>query len=233
MMLPRLPALNIGTDICDARRILRLLAGKAGLRFVQRVLTKEELSLDGSKKVIAAIANKPTTFKLPLKRGKDLDPLFLTSFRALEKAAQYMAGRWAAKEAVQKAYNIRRMSLHDIEIKTKSQIFPGSEPRVPPLLEQEQEEPEQNTDSKSAANPLDSEQNSEQKPDPLTEKLETMTGSGPPVAVIKGHGIYEDVYASISISHDGGYAIASCIVDNSWPKRLQHEEPNKNESDVD
>lgn len=125
------------------------------------------------------------------------------------------------------------MNFQDIEIKTKSQMFPGSEPQVPPLLEAQ--EPEQDSESKFAShfkyavNPL----NYEKEPDPVAVKLEAMPGWGPPVAVIKGHGVYEDVYASMSISHDGEYAIASCIVDNQWPKRIRREETNSSQSDVD
>jgi len=80
------------------------------------------------------------------------------------KVAQFLAGRWAAKEAIIKAYNSRRLTFHDISI-------------LPPT------------------------------------STSTDTGSRPPVAVVKSEsGDWEDgEIVPLSISHDGDYAIATCM----------------------
>lgn len=81
--------IGIGTDIIGMERIGRLLAGSRGESFVRRVLTEEERKLAAGKKVHAT------------------------------RYVEFVAGRWAVKEAVSKAFGCgigERLSFQDIEV---------------------------------------------------------------------------------------------------------------------
>ncbi len=70
----------------------------------------------------------------------------------------------------------------------------------------------------------DQESSSENQPvqDPLSDpdfSTSDPRSSGPPVALIKGDGYYEDCYASVSISHDGDYATAVCLGFSEPPRQ--------------
>ncbi|PBP19000.1 holo-acyl-carrier-protein synthase [Diplocarpon rosae] len=87
---------------------------------------------------------------------------------AMQKCAQFLAGRFAAKEAAIKAYHSRRLTYHSVCI------------------------------LKSPAK-------------------ESETGSTPPLAVVLSEqgALHDDLEGAkevkISISHDGGFAVASCL----------------------
>ncbi|KAG6366175.1 hypothetical protein INS49_000351 [Diaporthe citri] len=130
-ILRRFPfALNLGTDICNVNRIRGILESSRGVRFVQRILNEDErghpkiqcilnngtpLSINQSAKspapminhhaeVAAAYEKKPS----PSKPAPNLDKMQL--------AATFMAGRFAAKEAVIKAHPQKNLTWHGITI---------------------------------------------------------------------------------------------------------------------
>ncbi|KAK1598296.1 uncharacterized protein LY79DRAFT_285142 [Colletotrichum navitas] len=80
--------LNIGTDICQVSRIYRLLASDRGVRFLQRVFTKDERTL------VPACSSSGQTSTTKPESSQDGD------FRALKKhnpllwkRATFVAGR--------------------------------------------------------------------------------------------------------------------------------------------
>ncbi|KAI1459306.1 hypothetical protein F4805DRAFT_421056 [Annulohypoxylon moriforme] len=233
--LPKVPALSVGTDICQISRIFAILATENAAKFVRRVLTEEEISNERGQAILKAIAMKRHALKNPLKYRPEFDRNSKASIKALEKAAQYVAGRWAAKEAVRKAYTVRRLNFHDVEIKYEQQLFPRASPEELAKMGEPQDPPE--TPKEEILESQDDNPKS-QDGEPETSLvlgLKPMyTNWGPPIAIIKGGGVYEDEYARISISHDGNYAMASCVVDMKEPKLLKKEESgSKSESDAE
>lgn len=126
---------------------------------------------------------------------------------SMQRAAEFMAGRFvvpllgpgldqgslhmfdtrfAAKEAVVKAYSFRKLTFHDIVVTYEGHLSTPSENETLNSSRTEQESTSQ---------------------DPPNEKPR----QGPPVAIIKGDGVHENVYARLSISHDGEYATAMCL----------------------
>ncbi|KAK3115633.1 hypothetical protein LTR53_004840 [Teratosphaeriaceae sp. CCFEE 6253] len=95
-------ALNIGTDIVHADRIRRIITkGNNGLsspsrleRFLNRLLSWREQQLF----------------------WKHHGTLENVQGESLKKATEYLAGRWAAKEAAIKAVRYRRLSFLDVQI---------------------------------------------------------------------------------------------------------------------
>ncbi|KAI9051275.1 hypothetical protein LZ554_005376 [Drepanopeziza brunnea f. sp. 'monogermtubi'] len=92
---------------------------------------------------------------------------------AVERCAQFLAGRFAAKEAVMKAHHSRRLTYHSICIlkPPPRRDVPGSVPPIAVVLPEVGEGEEEESDG--------------------------------------GLGRAEEV--RISISHDGGFAVASCL----------------------
>ncbi|MCI3927243.1 holo-ACP synthase [Paenibacillus sp. TRM 82003] len=81
--------IGIGTDIIGLERIERLTAGARGDAFVRRVLTEAERELAQGKRV------------------------------HVHRYVEFVAGRWAAKEAVSKALGCgigAALGFHDIEV---------------------------------------------------------------------------------------------------------------------
>ncbi|KAI0838897.1 hypothetical protein F5Y06DRAFT_266880 [Hypoxylon sp. FL0890] len=140
-------------------------------------------------------------------------------------AATYLAGRFAAKEAVMKAYSFRKLNFTDITItyervvrdkawkgkdkeqdkeqKPSSSSLQGEDDFAPWDLEGKDKEQEQE--------PSSSPQGKRDSASPDSKPREPAWNNSPPVAYIKGDGTHEDIYARISISHDGDYAIAFCL----------------------
>ncbi|KAI1807588.1 hypothetical protein F4811DRAFT_505189 [Daldinia bambusicola] len=172
---------GLGTDICRIPRIYNLLTKYQGVNFVRRVLTPEEINaVRASSKVLEPVFHElKTSSNSESERQYDL---------AILDAARFMAGRWAAKEAVIKACNIYRVTFHDITITYEHQL------------------------AKSLGNKGSSGySNAEQSPAPSdSQEIEKPRQTSPPVAIIKGHGT-RDMYGRLSISHDGDYAVATCV----------------------
>ncbi|KAH8681318.1 hypothetical protein BX600DRAFT_446258 [Xylariales sp. PMI_506] len=113
MSLPRaiFPSLGLGNDICHVPRIYSILTSQRGHRFVARILTARELQVPRAKRILNCLAQGAEAE--PVKRSgaaaERKDPNFW-------KAAEFIAGRFAAKEATIKAFHQRRLSFHDIEV---------------------------------------------------------------------------------------------------------------------
>ncbi|KEZ41247.1 hypothetical protein SAPIO_CDS7337 [Scedosporium apiospermum] len=103
-ILPFPIPLHIGTDICRVSRILSILTNpKRGRRFVDRVLSPEERGL---RRVRSALGEG--YWGKEAWRGGDVG------------VAEFVAGRFAAKEAAFKAHPFRRLTFHDIVIRPTS-----------------------------------------------------------------------------------------------------------------
>ena len=128
------PALSIGTDIAHVPRIARLVASPRTLpRFLRKVLTSREehefqlrfaakLRLrDGSTTLGPALPWGSSSVVDWIKndgvatggKGGDADG---ERDRWVERAARFLAGRWAAKEAVVKACSWRRLMFDEIMV---------------------------------------------------------------------------------------------------------------------
>ncbi|TRX89345.1 hypothetical protein FHL15_009782 [Xylaria flabelliformis] len=115
------------------------------------------------------------------------------------RAAEFMAGRFAAKEAVIKAHPHRRLTFQCITILRATNSSGDS---VPNTSGQGQGEGQgQGQEFTSFRNV-----------DPWPEPKEESSESGPVVALIKAdENAQSDIYASVSISHDTDYATAVCL----------------------
>ncbi|KAI0110125.1 hypothetical protein F4814DRAFT_425879 [Daldinia grandis] len=166
---------GVGTDICQISRIYKIIAQQKGSNFIHRVLTKDEInSVRGASHILEPIYSRqrlPESELFPNGNAEEEIP-------AIATAARFMAGRWAAKEAVIKSCSAHRVTFHDIMIIYENQLA----------------EPPKEQDISRADS---------QETRPLRQ-------TGRPVAVIKGHGT-GDMYGRISISHDGDYAVATCV----------------------
>ncbi|CAJ2512795.1 Uu.00g009140.m01.CDS01 [Anthostomella pinea] len=102
---------SIGNDICQISRIHKIIASKARHRFVHRILTPEERQQPRAVRILECIldqepeASTAVASKTPSCDNAQHHAQQQTQGSpALRKAAQYMAGRFAAKEAVMKAH---------------------------------------------------------------------------------------------------------------------------------
>ncbi|GAB1316629.1 hypothetical protein MFIFM68171_06839 [Madurella fahalii] len=123
--------IRIGTDICHIPRIVQSFYSKTWPRFVRRILTEEELAnarpavteLLGEHESIIAARQQP---KGPYEgRGPNVDP------KKLDAAATFLAGRFAAKEAVIKAHpHIPTLSFRHIVIMNMQGAVRTLDPRA-------------------------------------------------------------------------------------------------------
>ncbi|KAI1825978.1 hypothetical protein F4861DRAFT_145427 [Xylaria intraflava] len=192
------PPLNlpflIGNDICRVARIRRVLQGRLGPRFVHRILTTEEIQHPTTARILRCILD-PTTHDAPSHpRGSVGSDATLTPGAAgLTRAVEFMAGRFAAKEAVIKAHPHRRLTFQSIAILRAT--FGADSPAGSPLVDASGRIREDTVEEREIR-PGD---------DASTSR------SGPLVALIKAAGAYADSHASVSISHDTEYATAVCL----------------------
>ncbi|KAI0398502.1 hypothetical protein F5Y17DRAFT_454070 [Xylariaceae sp. FL0594] len=101
---PNLPFF-IGNDICRVARIRQILQGKLGPRFIGRILRPEERRQEKTARILRCVIphEKRTT-------RQDRDPVEFT------RAVEFLAGRFAAKEAVIKAHPYKRLTFQRIAI---------------------------------------------------------------------------------------------------------------------
>lgn len=98
------------------------------------------------------------------------------------RTKQEATRRFAAKEAVIKAFHRERLNFGDIEIESGKPV------------------------------PRRLEKTSRRKEEPAAQQDQQMSSSsGPPVAVVRVEGSADPVVAAVSISHDGEYASAVCF----------------------
>ncbi|KAJ2977180.1 hypothetical protein NUW58_g7888 [Xylaria curta] len=106
---------TIGNDICHILRIARLLKGKNGVRFVRRVLRDDEISHLTTPYALQHVAQLIAQNAPPGLEGAD--PTTTCKIPGItNRVLEFMAGRFAAKEAVIKAHPFRRLAFHDISI---------------------------------------------------------------------------------------------------------------------
>ncbi|OBT43202.1 hypothetical protein VE00_06425 [Pseudogymnoascus sp. WSF 3629] len=179
LLHPSPPPYTIGTDICHIPRILLLLRRQLAEqgyvppsmpRFWTRVLTPLEARYSGWK-----------------------------SGGGVEGSARFLAGRWAAKEAVIKAFSAaypgggREVFMHDIVIlnaKVQSALL----------------------EARKAAVRIDARERGAQQEEMQGGEGEGEVKGGAPRAFVKVPGGEGWVEVSVSISHDGEYATATALV---------------------
>ncbi|EME38368.1 hypothetical protein DOTSEDRAFT_57481 [Dothistroma septosporum NZE10] len=165
-------ALGIGTDICCISRISQLITKKPEhgslMPFVKKFLTLRE--------------QDDFFYKF-----KDED---VTVCQDLSPVYRYLAGRWAAKEAVIKAVNHRRLTLRDVEIFQNPTAENGGR-GVYALIRDEARQGFQ--DMPSSHSPVKAESRRNELPSRMI--FDDLTGQ----------------IAKVSISHDGDYATAVCL----------------------
>ncbi|KAI1410848.1 hypothetical protein F5Y13DRAFT_166946 [Hypoxylon sp. FL1857] len=184
MLASKIFPIGIGTDICRVSRIYKNLTSKSGVKFINRILTPEELRTPRATGILGCVhmqQKDAVVSKSPQPSGTRSAP----RDPDMMKAAEFMAGRFAAKEAVMKAYSLRQIFFQDIIITYEH------------LLSQKPKSEESSSSQEEESSNLISETNWPRK--------------SPPVALIKNNGTYEDVHARLSISHDGDYAVAFCL----------------------
>ncbi|KAB5535312.1 hypothetical protein GE09DRAFT_1291430 [Coniochaeta sp. 2T2.1] len=153
---------RLGTDICRIPRMRKLLSGHNAKSLIRRVLTEEE------RRAASALLEPYMSDDNPSPPGPQTTIMEggIRKVAPFTKVENFMASRFAAKEAVMKASD-DRLSWHDIEIRKKE--------------------------------------------------------SGKPFAVVKSGAGWRE--ALLSISHDGDYATATCIVavEEAWPKESRND----------
>ncbi|KAB5577833.1 4'-phosphopantetheinyl transferase superfamily [Coniochaeta sp. 2T2.1] len=155
---------RLGTDICRIPRMRKLLSGHNAKSLIRRVLTEEERRA-ASALLEPYMSDNPPPTPVP-QTATHVEEGGIRKVAPNTKVENFMAGRFAAKEAVMKASD-DRLSWHDIEIRKKE--------------------------------------------------------SGKPFAVIRSDAGWRE--ALLSISHDGDYATATCIVavEDAWLKESKQD----------
>ncbi|KAI0204906.1 hypothetical protein F4808DRAFT_314652 [Astrocystis sublimbata] len=202
---PNLPFV-IGNDICHIARIRRILKGRLAPQFVRRILRAEEIEQSNTARILRCILdpkgdagstrnapNREVVAKAQHTSTRDDAPNFI-------RAVEFMAGRFAAKEAVIKAHPYRRLTFQCIAI-VRQRLEPPTA--------------HQTENTRRSTTEPDEEEVSDKAATPMGQ------GGGPLVALIKaaeerregeGQGPYgDDTYATVSISHDTEYATAVCL----------------------
>ncbi|KAI3331760.1 hypothetical protein HD806DRAFT_168868 [Xylariaceae sp. AK1471] len=182
----------LGNDICRVARIRRILRGRRGPQFVRRILRTEEIQHSTTAGILRCILNQEAhnAQSLPRRIEEEAEPALSRDAISFTRAVEFMAGRFAAKEAVIKAHPHRRLTFQSITILRMA--LRTSAPESKDTFEQTQEPA------------LDQEK----------EILQDtpVPRSGPLVALIEAEDAHGDgSYASISISHDTDYATAVCL----------------------
>ncbi|KAI1735398.1 hypothetical protein F4680DRAFT_309017 [Xylaria scruposa] len=114
LSFPKLPFL-IGNDICRLARISRILQSRVGPRFVHRILRTEEIQHATTARILRCILEQSAqgsqdAQSIPKGVAEARDT------RSFTRAVEFMAGRFAAKEAVIKAHPHRRLTFQRIAI---------------------------------------------------------------------------------------------------------------------
>ncbi|OTA57726.1 hypothetical protein K449DRAFT_437189 [Hypoxylon sp. EC38] len=197
MLASKLLPIGIGTDICRISRIYKNITSDTGVKFIHRILTPKEYKTSQATEILRCVYMQQK-HRAPVRPFDDCND---SNDTALMKAAQFIAGRFAAKEATMKAYPLRRLFFRDIVITYERHLTQE------PSGENSSPGPHERQDSISPGLSSDN-------------SIHPAFQSSPPVAIIKGDDTHEDVYARVSISHDGDYALAMCMVSLEDPASL-------------
>ncbi|KAI1261619.1 hypothetical protein F5Y18DRAFT_430925 [Xylariaceae sp. FL1019] len=197
----------IGNDICRVARIRQILSAGKGPRFIRRVLSPTELVNPATTRILECVSeeslrsdSEPTASDAI----KDRADSSLQKSVGFKRAAEFMAGRFAAKEAVIKAHPYRRLTFRQIDI-VRADLNPstvGFDKVFAPLSHvQFWWPPEKSVSEQTKQQPENSEASA--------------SSGGPLVACFRStEGAGDDgnkTYASVSISHEGDYATAVCL----------------------
>ncbi|KAI1499310.1 hypothetical protein F5X99DRAFT_390525 [Biscogniauxia marginata] len=192
---------RIGNDICHVPRIVRVLKQQVkGPQFIQHILSPEELENPRTKSLLKCVLDPSPKPPKAEKYG-------------ISNAARFMAGRFAAKEAVTKAHPHRGLTWHGIIIRRLGVARAPrstSDPLEDSVAGDGDDAVSGQTTKKGAGEAQDA---------TSSEGQQEVDFSGPPLAFIKGDGDYEDTHVPVSISHDGDYASAVCIGYAQEPRR--------------
>lgn len=175
------PSLSIGTDIAHTSRIAKLVASQRTLpRFLRKVLTSREER------------DFHLRFPQTTSKGSERDSGFSEgeqSSRWVDEVARFLAGRWAAKEAVVKACSWRSLTFDEIQILKDA----GSKRVYGVILDR----PEVRRAVRQVNQGQDETSEDQASHEHAADKGEEQ---GPAGQIVK-----------ISISHDGEYATAVCL----------------------
>ncbi|KAI0521267.1 hypothetical protein F5B22DRAFT_567960 [Xylaria bambusicola] len=220
------PLLRIGTDICYIPRIRKILRGKFATPFIHRILHPEEIDYPPTANILGACKNPADgsiTFNAVgegFKRSGDSVKFY--------RAVEFMAGRFAAKEAVTKAHPPFHLTFKRIQIIRESAFLDYKDPNYIDPIKLGLKEASTDTKKKKKKKTDTEKGKKTDKPKEMTPKemikkemeAEDEEGyyyfrrheiqGGAVIAVI--HLLTEPaVLASVSISHDTNYASAACI----------------------
>ncbi|KAF8850059.1 hypothetical protein BDZ45DRAFT_603418, partial [Acephala macrosclerotiorum] len=123
--------LAVGTDICSIPRIRKILAGKHGIGFIRKVLRQEERV--ENKNTMHVVEGKLSDEEVAKYLQRQIDKSENEAKESLREVATFMAGRFAAKEAIIKAHE-RRLYFHDILIRRPPEDESGSKPPIAVVL---------------------------------------------------------------------------------------------------
>ncbi|KAH6659637.1 hypothetical protein BKA67DRAFT_21451 [Truncatella angustata] len=175
--------MGLGHDICHIPRIYRILTSKRGPRFIERVLTETERRKPRPTSIFEVVfahqGKIASQSEGTTSSATSRDPRFW-------KAAEYLAGRFAAKEAAIKAFPHHRLNFENIQIVSNPGILRSAKMNVA-------EGPKHEANPEFGSSP------------------QLLNNSGPPTAVIRIEGTSQILSAALSISHDGDYASAVCM----------------------
>jgi phosphopantetheine--protein transferase-like protein len=215
-------SLGTGIDICRISRIVRLVQNpneRVLQGFIRRILTLNERQSfqslnDNHDQVEVNNAYRSSVEELEVAAG--FQPEATTTGR--DRRAEWLAGRFAAKEAIRKALGTDRVHWKDIEVFSPSHQASSVESNPTKLAAVDKSsraatvEVLKHLDPKVwAAVRLSSESTNTNS---TTSNTITRNGS----TVVQ---TCEDewIEVALSIAHDGDYAVASCIVDKSYFKQ--------------
>ncbi|KAI0451605.1 hypothetical protein F5B21DRAFT_377880 [Xylaria acuta] len=197
----------IGNDICRVARIRRILKGRLGPQFVRRILRTEEIQHSTTARILRCIldqnAQSPQDARPMPKRVAEAHPVSTRDAPSFTRAVEFMAGRFAAKEAVIKAHPHRRLTFQCIAI-LRAVDAPGGS-----VLDASGQEPTIDPEGGGELEPRPNDETSTM----TTSSSSSSSQSGPLVALVKAEESAQqrDTYASVSISHDTDYATAVCL----------------------
>ncbi|PNY28436.1 Uncharacterized protein TCAP_01638 [Tolypocladium capitatum] len=128
-------ALNVGTDICQISRIYGILSGPRRARFVNRILAPEELAQRDPRLDLPGLGGDATTAPeaAAAAAARRHHGEVAVRDRPLWRAAAFLAGRFAAKEAAIKAHSHRRLTFHDVVIERRGRAGEARLGSGPPM----------------------------------------------------------------------------------------------------
>ncbi|GAP82823.1 putative holo-acyl-carrier-protein synthase [Rosellinia necatrix] len=218
----------IGNDICHAVRIRRILKSGRGPQFVRRILRPEEIDNTTTANILRCVLEdqraRGSRDDMPPAAGAG-DEAAAPDPPGFRRAVEFMAGRFAAKEAVIKAHPHRRLTFQMVSI-IRSALGMES-PEGSPLDDFEEAEKGGITNTINTTTTTSSSSSTtstaisaaaaaaaaatDRREELVARSVGDEGSGGALVAVLRADDTYEQTFASVSISHDGDYATAVCL----------------------